>query len=210
LEATSKYTFVPLPSIKCDPFICQTLRFSQTHEPSEQLSVHVYPYETVPDLECHIAPPFAAINGGPKCTGTDLDTITLDYCPSSDSRRALKHRLELLCEIWELFQNAKEDANKWERGMKGKRKREQEDEDIERLTQSSRRTARSQSRMSQDPTGDNTIVMHPSQAGSRKRKAASSLRLTTLTKRAVSHLSKRQKTSDFHMKIKYWAESIHN
>jgi hypothetical protein len=88
-------------------------------------------------LECHIAPPFAAINGGPKCTGTDLDAIALDYCRSIDSRAALKRRLELLSEIWAIFENAKEDAKHRERGTRGKRKRERDDEDIERLTQSS-------------------------------------------------------------------------
>ena len=42
-----------------------------------------------------------------------------------------------------------EDASSWQRDKMGKRKREQEDEDIERLTQSSQRTTRSKSRASQ-------------------------------------------------------------
>jgi hypothetical protein len=205
----TKYTFIPLPSIERDPFMRPKLVLSpETGQPLQQWDNHFHPYHTLQDLECHIAPPFAVINGGPKCAETDLDTITLDYCQSSDSRSALKRRLELLCKIWEIFQNAKEDANNWERGKRGKRKREQEDEDIERLTQSSRRTTRSQLRMSQDSTGDNAILTHTS--GSRKRKAASSLSGTTLTERAVSHLSKRQKTSDFHTMIKHWAESVHD
>jgi hypothetical protein len=144
-------------------------------------------------------------NEEPKWTGIDLDAITLDYCQSSDSRPALKRRLELLCEIWKLFQDAKEDANNWEQGLRGKRKREQDDEDIERLTQSSRRTTRSQSCISQNPTGNNVKI-----SGSRKRKAAPTFSGTTLvTKRAVFRLSKRQKTSDFRTMIKHWAESIH-
>jgi hypothetical protein len=125
---------------------------------------------------CHIAPPYAAINGGPKCAGTDIDALTLDYCgQSSDSRPALKHRLELLREIWEIFENAKEDASNWEQSKRSKKKREQDDEEIERLTQSSQRTTRSQSRISEarGPNGDNVKhTIHTS--GSRKRKAAPS------------------------------------
>ena len=177
----------------------------ETSQPVQQWVTHFYPYHTLPDLDCHIAPPFAAINGGPKCAGTNLDAITIEFCQSKDSRPALKRRLELLCEIWEIFQNAKADANNWERGKRGKRKRDQDDEDIERLTQSSRRTTRSQSRLSHNPMGDNVELSR-----SRKRKAAPCLRGATLTERAVSHLSKRQKTSDFRTTVKHWAQSIHS
>lgn len=210
MESKTKYTFIPLPSIERDPLVHPKLVLSpetETGQLGRQWDLHFYPYQTLPDLECHIAPPFAAINGGPKCAGTDLDTLTLDYCQSSDSCPALKRRLELLCEIWEIFLNAKEDASNWERGKMGKRKREEEDEDIERLTQSSRRTTRSQSRISQGPTGDNAKHIHTS--CSRKRKAVPSSSGRTLTERAVFHLSKRQKTSDFRTTVKYWAESIH-
>jgi hypothetical protein len=168
----------------------------------------LYPYQTLPDLEYHIAPPFAAINGGPKCADADLDALTFDYCQSSDSRPALKRRLELLREIWQIFQNAKEEASNWDQGKRGKRKREQEDEDIERLTQSTRRTTRSQSRISQGPTGNN-VKQHIHTSGSHKRKAVPSSSGKTLTERAVFHLSKRQITSDFHTAIKRWAKSIH-
>lgn len=191
----------------------RTLELLHTHEPSEQWKPHHYPYATLPQLECHIAPPFAAINGGPKCTGSNLDAITLDYCQSNDSRPALKHRLELLSEIWAIFENAKEDASSWERGMRGKRKRERDDEDIERLTQSSQRTTRSQSHLSHSqrqesaPTHDEIKHIHTS--GARKRKVAPSLSGTTLTEDAVSHLSKRPKTSDFCTRVKRWAESVH-
>jgi hypothetical protein len=207
LESKTKYTFIPLSSIKRDACTRRTLQISQMLEPLEQWNVHLYPYQTLPDLECHIAPPFAAINGGPKCVGIDLDTLTLDYCQSSDSRPALKRRLELLCEIWEIFQNAKGDAGNWERDKRGKRKREQEDEDIERLTQSTRRTTRSQSRISQGPTGDNVKYINTSD--NHKRKAVPSSSGRTLTERAVSHLGKRQKTSDFRTRVKRWAESIY-
>jgi hypothetical protein len=166
-----------------------------TAQPAQQWDTHSYPYHTVPDLECHIAPPFLAINGGPKCVGTDLDVITLGYCESGGSRPALKRRLELLCEIWKIFQDAKGDASCWQRDKMGKRMREQEDEVIERLTQSSQRTTRSQTRASQGPTGDNV-------KRSRKRKASPGLCGMTLTERAVLHVSKRQKTSDFRTMVK--------
>jgi hypothetical protein len=133
--------------------------------------------------------------------GTDLDAITLGYCEFDDSRPALKCRLELLCEIWKLFQDAKEDASRWRRDKTGKRMREQDDEDIERLTQSSQRTTRSQSRASQGLTSGNV-------KRSRKRKASPSLCGTTLTERAVLRLTKRQKTSDFRTTVKHWVEAM--
>jgi hypothetical protein len=139
-----------------------------------------------------------AINGGPKCAGADLDAITLGYCESHDSRPALKRRLELLSEIWKLFQDTMEDASSWQREKMGKRLREQEDGDIERLTQSSQRTTRSQSRASQGTT----------RKRSRKRKASPSLFGTTLTERAVLRLTKRQKNSDFRTTVKHWVESM--
>ncbi len=173
---------------------------SKTGKPVQQWDNHFYPYQTVPDLECHIAPPFIAINGGPKCVGIDLNAITLGYCESDDSRPALKHRLELLCEIWKLFQDTKEDASSWQRVKMGKRMREQEDEDMERLTQSSQRTTRSQSRASQGLTGN-------SMKHSRKRKA-SVLCGSTLTEHAVFRLTKRQKNSNFRTMVKHWVQSI--
>jgi hypothetical protein len=123
LENKTKYTFIALPSIRSDPFMRPKFVFlPKTGQPIQQWDNH-YLYHTVPDLECHIAPPFLAINGGPKCAGTDLDAITLDYCNSSDSRVALKRRLELLCEIWKLFLDAKEDAINWQRDKRGKSER---------------------------------------------------------------------------------------
>jgi hypothetical protein len=57
------YTFVPLPSIEQDPIT--------RPKPMQQWDTHSYPYDTLPDLECHIAPPFAVINGGPKCMASE-------------------------------------------------------------------------------------------------------------------------------------------
>jgi hypothetical protein len=198
LESKTKYTFIPLPLAHRGPVVRRKLVLSpETGQWTEEWVTHYYPYQTLPDLECHIAPPFAAINGGPKFTADDLDTITLAYCQSSNST-ALKRRLELLLEIWEILQDAKEDANNWKRGIQGKRKREQDDEDIERLTQSSRRTTRSHSGK----------MLRLVDTSSRKRKAPPSSCGTQLTKHAVFHLNKRQKTSDLSTRVKRWAEWV--
>jgi hypothetical protein len=88
---------------------------------------HGYPYHNLPHLEFYIAPLHAVINAGPKYVGLDLDQVTLDYHEreTSDSQRELKRQLELLCNIWALFENAKEAANAWggKKEMKGGRGR---------------------------------------------------------------------------------------
>ena len=78
--------------------------------------LHHHPYRDLPELECHISPPYAVINAGPKCIGLDLDRVALDYHQSetSNSHRELKHQLELLCDIWALFEDTKEAAKAWE------------------------------------------------------------------------------------------------
>jgi hypothetical protein len=77
---------------------------------------HHHPYCDLPELECHIAPPYAVINAGPKCVGLDLDKIALDYHQSkmSDSQSELKLRLELLRDTWALFEKEKEASKGWE------------------------------------------------------------------------------------------------
>jgi hypothetical protein len=211
LEKKTKYTFIPLPSIKDDPVTRRSVTLSpDTGHPVSSWDLHHHPYHTLPDLECHLAPPYVAINGGPKLANLDLDAVTLDYCESGNSRPALKRRLELLCEIWKTLQNEKDNANKWEVSKRGKRGRDQEDEDIERLTQSTKRTTRSAARASQDPAHDNTKSQRMSghTSGPRKRKAEASLSGTTLTECAVRYHNKGQKASRFHNSVKRWAESI--
>jgi hypothetical protein len=103
MKSKTKYTFVPLPSIERDQFTRRKLTLLETPQHVEQWVVHTYPYQTLLDLECHIAPSLAVINGGPKCAGADLDFITRECCQTDDSQRALKHRLEFLCETWGAF-----------------------------------------------------------------------------------------------------------
>jgi hypothetical protein len=134
MKSKTKDTLIPLPGLVHEPFLRLTL------DSSEQWQIHLHPYQTPPPLECHITPPFAVINAGPKCAGVNLDAIARACCQTSKNHQALKGRLELLCEMWNLFENARANAKDWKRG---KRKRERDDEDIERLLQLSRRTTRS-------------------------------------------------------------------
>ena len=154
------YMFIPLPSIENDPVTRQSVTLSPdtSHpDPVSHWDLHYHPYHTLPDLECHLAPPYVlAINRGPKLANLDLDAVTLDYCESSNSCATLKCQMELLCEIWEILLNAKDDANKWEESKRGKRKRDSEDEDIERLTQSTKWTMHLAAGASQDPAHNNT------------------------------------------------------
>jgi len=204
LESKTKYTFIPLPSVHRDPVVRRKFVLSpQIDQPTEEWVTHLYPYRTLPDLECHIAPPFAVINGATKFTACDPNLTILTYCQSSDST-GLKDRLELLLEIWKIFQQEKENAGVWRQRIQGKRKREQDDDDIERLTQSSRRTTRSHSRKALHLMKDDDVTL----TTSRKRKAPPSSCGMQLTKYAVSHLNKRQKTSNFRVAMKHWAENI--
>lgn len=192
---------------------------------------HNHPYRDLPELECHIAPPYAVINAGPKCIGLDLDQVALDYHQSetSDSQMELKLQLELLRDIWALFENAKEAAKAWEETerkerRKAKRKREENDTDTYSLT--TRRTTRSQSRSANgghddppspsesgsractQPGGSDTHKRSTRVANKRKRKlGSSSLSGATLTETAMQHLSKRQKTGDLNTTIMQWVES---
>jgi hypothetical protein len=159
---------------------------------------HRYPFHTVPEVECHIAPPFAVINGGAKFSAVNCNAIVAQY-ESSNLPPALEGRLDLLRQIWELIQNTKEEVDNWRKNTtKGKRKREQDDEDIERLSRSTRLTTRSQSR----------ILHRRGDDVGRKRKAPPSSCGMTLTKCAVLRFSKRQKPSDFRTAITRWAKSV--
>jgi hypothetical protein len=202
------------------------LTLSETLQPAEQWIVHTYPYHTLPDLECHVAPPFSMINAGPKCTGLDLDVIARTSCQTNESQEALKRRLELLRETWVLFESAIGDAADWEQGQRGGGRREDDDEDIERLSQSNQRTTRSQSRSahsnanSQPPTphsdrnptgnqcrGSGTNANFELMQSSRARKRAPSSSGTSLTEFAVLRLGKRQKTADLDMMVRRWVET---
>jgi hypothetical protein len=195
--------------------------------------LHHHPYRDLPELECHIAPPYAIINAGPKCVGLDLDQVALDYHESetSDSQRELRRQLEVLCNIWALFENAKEAANAWggnEREERQKRKRKRDEDDVDASSLTTKRTTRSQtrtangghdgppnpsqsgSRTSPKPGGSNTHRRSSRVANKRKRKSGlSNISGATLTETAVWHLCKRQKMTDPNTTIERWVESTY-
>src|SRR6202790_4997671 len=129
---------------------------------------HHHPYRDLPELECHIAPPYAVINAGPKCIDLDPDQVALDYHQSemSNSQMELKRQLELLRDIWALFENVKEAAKAWEgteREKRWKAKRKREENDTNTCSLTTRCTTRSQSRSA---NGGHDGPPSPSQSGS--------------------------------------------
>jgi hypothetical protein len=165
--------------------------------------------------------------------GLDLDRVALDYHKSetSDSQRELKRQLELLCDIWALFENARDAANVWggkEREERQKKKRKRDEDDVDTSSLTTKRTTRSQTRTangghdgppspsqsgsgtSKKPRGSNTHRRSSRVANKRKRKSGlSSISGATLTETAVWHLCKRQKTTDPNTTIERWVESTY-
>lgn len=78
----------------------------------ESFELQPYPFNHLPPLECHVATPLAVINTGLKCTGLDTDAIAPKYHHQwpNEAEQALKRRLDLVCEIWALLEDAKEGA----------------------------------------------------------------------------------------------------
>ena len=64
LHSKTRYKLIPL-SMEPEPFLRQA-------DDGRWFS-HDHPYHDLPHLECHIGPPYAVINAGPKCMGLDLD-----------------------------------------------------------------------------------------------------------------------------------------
>ena len=174
---------------------------------TETWQIHSFPYQTLPPLDCHIAPPFAVINAGPKCARVDLAAMAQACCETDAAQKALEDRLDLLCDTWNLFEGAGEDARDWEKQWRGKRKREREDEDIARLAQFSERTTRSKDRSTGGSAGQTQEVRFAQNiqqgeaSGSHKRNWTH-----TLSEHAVSLLEKQQKV-DLNSMVKCWVES---
>ena len=200
MKTKTKYTLIPLPGLAREPFLRRSL------DSSEQWQIHLHPYQTLPPLECHIAPPFVIINGGPKCTGANLDVISWACCQMSKNQQALKDWLELLSETWSRFENAMANAKDWEMEKRSKRKREHNNKDIERLSQSRQRTTQSQSRSLPGSAGRNsspacrgrcrgsrTNIGQMQASGTHKWNWTHSSSGATLSKYTVSHLGKQQK-----------------
>ncbi|KAG1791216.1 uncharacterized protein HD556DRAFT_658817 [Suillus plorans] len=199
LKTKTRYTLVPLPSREHPLISRKTDDGSWNH--------HSYPYLNLPSLECHVAPPFAVINAGPKCTRAHIEQITLDHYPPQTSESVeLTQRLTLLCDTWALFKAAKEAARAWELEKRGKRKRDQDDEDIERLSRGSKRAMRSQQHSTRGHTPKSDQPKDQPLLGSCKRKLSPGLSGVTLTSHAVLHLKKRQRTVDLKTRVRDWVE----
>jgi hypothetical protein len=203
LNNKTPYTFILLPGAGCPRISCEI--------GGGVWEDHSYPYQGLPLLECHIAPPFAVINAGPKCKRHHINQIVREYClqQTSEFRKELEERLALLCNTWALFEDAKKDAKVWEVEKRGKRKRDRDDEDIENLSRGSKRTTRSQARSAQDGTPKSDLPSNkardkPPLPGARKRKLSSSLCGAALTDDAVLHLEKRQKRIDLRTRVRRW------
>jgi hypothetical protein len=136
-----------------------------------------------------------------------------------------------LRKIWALIESAKEAAKAWEErereeGRKLKRKRDEDDIDTSSMT--TKRTTRSQSHSangghegqpgpsrpgshaSKDQSAGSNTHKQPKRGSTiHKRKWGNSSNGTTLTKAALSHLSKRKKMADFNTTVQRWVESIY-
>jgi hypothetical protein len=93
-----------------------------------------------------MSPPLAVINGGLKLVDLNLDPISSTYHRqgSSETQIETRDRLILLRDIWCLFMDARDLAQKWENENRGKkRKRDQDDDDMRTLPQKKNRITRS-------------------------------------------------------------------
>ncbi|KAG2129411.1 uncharacterized protein EDB93DRAFT_1265795 [Suillus bovinus] len=104
-------------------------------EPGQSPITHTYPFPDFPTLVCHIAPPFAVINAGPKCNRDKIgETVRGRFPQPTDESEEFERRLTLLCDTWDLFQGAASAAQAWRVRCSGeqracKRKREKPDSD---------------------------------------------------------------------------------
>jgi len=223
IDSKTLYRLMPLPSLEPDPIGRMV--------GDGTWNFYCHPYHDLPQLECHVAPPYAVLNAGPKCVDLNLDQVALDYYQSetSDSYVELKGQLELSRDTWALFENAQEAAKVWEeieREERRKKKRKRDDDDMDTSSLTSKRTTRSQPHSAHDsyasqpspshtgsraskgrPRGSNTYKQSTGVTIKQKRKLGSSSSEETLTESAVWHLCKRQKTTDPHTMVKYWVES---
>lgn len=121
-------------------------------EPGQSPITHTYPFPDFPTLTCHIAPPFAVINAGPKCSRDKIGEIVRGRFPQpTDGSKEFERRLTLLCDTWDLFQGAMSAAQAWGircRREQRARKRKSEKADSDQIPM---RITRSKSRL--DLTG---------------------------------------------------------
>jgi hypothetical protein len=153
--------------------------------------MYQHPFIDFPDVSCHVPPPLLAIQGGPTLCGQDLDGLAAPHVASRD----IKLRLEALKEIWTLMEGARVNAEKWGVSVAGKRKRDRDEDDMERLSFSTRRTTRSQGLGNGDPA--NEPVRGQPALNSSMRIHMSALDPPSLTETEVYHHNLRRETSYF-------------
>ncbi|KAG0702984.1 hypothetical protein DFH29DRAFT_1079226 [Suillus ampliporus] len=180
LKSKTRYTLIPLSEGTSYPFV-------RKNAPGV---VYLYPYLQLLPLECHVAPPFAVINAGPKCKEEHIDAIMRGYCAPD---------LEMT--------NAKDAAKAWEAEKVGKRKRDCDEDDMERHNQRSKRTTRSHSARGGTPKSNPPRNTTGDQPPSRIRKCKWSPGLSgaPLTDHAVLHLRKLQKV-DLNTRVERWVK----
>ncbi|KAM6493040.1 hypothetical protein JOM56_011174 [Amanita muscaria] len=101
-----------------------------------------------------------------------------------------------------LIENAKKDTNNWGRSTRRKRKREQDDEDIERFSQSCHRLTRSQSRLLQGGERRDSAPTHDGDKMDDGSEHMGSGTKSQHTRTFGIHKRKRQKPSNLHATVK--------
>lgn len=129
----NEYSFIPLPSHSREPLL--RIRPAADTPVADTPNTPVadapdgdfcrYPYDALQHLQCHLAPPYAVINSGPKCIADSPQKIALPLHKDLDERQALERRLELLLKIWNVILDSESDAHNWEQRKNGKRKRDE-------------------------------------------------------------------------------------
>lgn len=211
IGTTTAYSLVPLVNAPALPVV------RQLHGSRDGWENVVYPYHNLPAISCHIAPPYAIVNGAQKFEEGQVEAIASVYTDQTH-RRDIVDRLRLLCEIWGLITGAREDAKKWVESRRKKRRRSKDEEDIKSLSATSSRNSRSKTSStcgpSRDPSHFEQLCEHQTREmgtpknESRKRKFFSTSSETILTEKAVVSLGKRQKTMDSDEAIRHWVAKV--
>jgi hypothetical protein len=181
--------------------------------PSETWEHHAHPFNTFPPLRCHISPPLAVANAGPKLSRFNLEDIALAYHNQerNEPQKKTLERLTVLRDIWDLIEGAKGLAKSWaEEQGRNKRKRDPDDDDDDMRSQRSVRSAMKSSQCDSPTCQHNGETQARENLGMHKRNwEMMDSSTTTLTGVALARLEseKRQKTDDW---IKTWVESTSN
>lgn len=182
MNTTYAYTFMPLPGIP------------KQHIPRYKGDPVVrYPYNSLPPLICHISPPLAVINGGPKLFSLELLDVSSTY-HEGESDTATYDRLVLLDSIWRRIKGAEDLSKKWDEENRRKQRDEHQGDGTSQSHPATRSSARS---------GRNSV---PSESNKRTpkrhRKTVGSDRSTKMNSDVLALLGTYHNSVD---RIKEWA-----